>query len=281
MTEDLIVDCRWGKAFVRKYTGDESLPVIVALHGWLDNSASFEPLAPLLPNTVYALDLPGHGHSSHLADGNWYHFIDYVEKTREIIKGLSIDSYILVGHSMGAAVAMILSASFPEVVEKLIMIDGVGPLVTFPEETPDTLRQAILSREQRSTKKKRYFKSIEQAALLRKSIGGLSLEAATLLVKQQLTQNENGYLWTYDSKLSHKSSLRMTPHQLRAFYTELACPVLLIKATDGILKQNSYKPYIQNLENIQEIEVDGEHHLHMDHAGIIAVLIINFLDSPK
>ncbi|MCM8537594.1 MAG: alpha/beta hydrolase [Lentisphaeraceae bacterium] len=281
MTEDLTVNCRWGKAFVRKYQGDESLPSIVALHGWLDNSASFEPMAPLLPHTTYALDLPGHGHSTHLPDGNWYHFIDYVEKTREIIKGLSIDSFILIGHSMGAAVAIILASTFPESVRQLIMIDGIGPLVTLPKETPKTLRQAILSREHLSNKKKRYFQSIDQAAELRKSVGGLSLKAATTLVKQQLKHDENGYSWTYDSKLSHKSSLRMTPDQLRAFYAELSCPTLLIKATNGILKNSSYKNYIEDLECIEEIELTGEHHLHMDHAELISDCAVNFLSSHK
>lgn len=277
MTEAITVDCKWGKAFVRKYQGDENLPAIIALHGWLDNSASFEPLAPLLPNTVYALDLPGHGYSTHLPDGNWYHFIDYIEKTREIIKGLSIESFILVGHSMGAAIAMILASTFPTVVKKLVMIDGIGPLVTLPEDTPESLRQAILSREQVSNKKNRFFKTVEQAALLRKSVGGLSLEAATTLVKQQLKHDENGYSWSYDSKLSLKSSLRMTPSQLRAFYHDLACPTLLIKATDGILKSVDYKAYLQGLENIQEIELEGEHHLHMDKSTPVADLINHFL----
>ena len=44
----------------------EGAPRVLCLHGWLDNAASFVPLAPLLDRLdVVALDLPGHGHSEH------------------------------------------------------------------------------------------------------------------------------------------------------------------------------------------------------------------------
>ena len=52
---------RWGS------TGDAP---ILALHGWLDNAASFVRLAPLLADAdVVAIDLPGHGYSDHSPPG--------------------------------------------------------------------------------------------------------------------------------------------------------------------------------------------------------------------
>jgi len=44
----------------------ENAPRVLCLHGWLDNAASFIPLAPLLDKLeVFALDFPGHGNSEH------------------------------------------------------------------------------------------------------------------------------------------------------------------------------------------------------------------------
>ncbi len=53
--------------------GDPQLPRLLALHGWLDNAASFDRLAPLLCGHfhIVAIDLPGHGRSGHRPPGTW------------------------------------------------------------------------------------------------------------------------------------------------------------------------------------------------------------------
>ena len=45
---------------------------VLALHGWLDNAASFTPLAPRLKNVrLIAVDLAGHGRSQHRPTEKW------------------------------------------------------------------------------------------------------------------------------------------------------------------------------------------------------------------
>ena len=56
---------------------EDGLPVI-ALHGWLDNAASFARLAPKLDGLrIVALDFAGHGHSEHRPAGAGYTLWDY------------------------------------------------------------------------------------------------------------------------------------------------------------------------------------------------------------
>ena len=52
---------------------------VIALHGWLDNAATFARLAPKLPGLrIIAVDLAGHGHSEHRPSGAGYALWDYV-----------------------------------------------------------------------------------------------------------------------------------------------------------------------------------------------------------
>ena len=54
-------------------------PKVMCLHGWLDNAASFVPLAPYLKDfDLLAIDLAGHGLSSHRPENSRYYFTDYV-----------------------------------------------------------------------------------------------------------------------------------------------------------------------------------------------------------
>ena len=59
------------------YGPEDGAPVL-ALHGWLDNAASFARLAPRLAGLrIVALDFAGHGHSEHRPAGAGYALWDY------------------------------------------------------------------------------------------------------------------------------------------------------------------------------------------------------------
>ena len=115
----------WGRA---------DAPTWLALHGWLDNAASFTRLAPLLVEAldirIVALDFRGHGHSAHAAQGGDYALWDYCHDVLDAMESLELEQTCLLAHSMGAAVACLLAASLPECVERLTLIDGLGALNT-------------------------------------------------------------------------------------------------------------------------------------------------------
>ncbi|MDQ6647717.1 MAG: alpha/beta hydrolase, partial [Pseudomonadota bacterium] len=110
--------------------GDEALPPLLALHGWLDNAASFARVAPLLAERhhVIALDLSGHGHSDHLPAGASYHYLDYVRDVLAVVETLQLHRFTLLGHSLGAGVSSLVAAAMPERIERLFLIEGLGPL---------------------------------------------------------------------------------------------------------------------------------------------------------
>lgn len=81
-------------------------PRVLALHGWLDNAASFVPLAPHLSALqLVAIDLPGHGHSAHLPAGASYTTAAAICHVLDVADALGWDRFSLLGHSMGAGIA--------------------------------------------------------------------------------------------------------------------------------------------------------------------------------
>ena len=67
--------------------GNDQAPLLLCLHGWLDNAASFQPLMPYLADYhVIAIDWPGHGLSSHRSEDAHYHFIDWIYDLVKLFK---------------------------------------------------------------------------------------------------------------------------------------------------------------------------------------------------
>jgi pimeloyl-ACP methyl ester carboxylesterase len=132
---------------------------VLCLHGWLDNSASFHLVAPELHKQikadVFCLDFPGHGRSSHRGPDAPIQLISeyaiYVAETIERLHWWNEEqqnNIILIGHSMGAAVAMIYAAAFPEQIHKLILLEGGGPMTRNNDSVTRSIRRAITRRIQ-------------------------------------------------------------------------------------------------------------------------------------
>jgi pimeloyl-ACP methyl ester carboxylesterase len=85
---------------------------LLALHGWLDNAASFAALAPLLRGYhVVALDLTGHGQSDWRSADASYQIWDDLPEILGVVDQLGWKRFDLLGHSRGAIISMLLAAS--------------------------------------------------------------------------------------------------------------------------------------------------------------------------
>ena len=99
----------------------------LALHGWADNAASFDRLAPLLleagATCVVALDGAGHGLSEHRSS---YHDVDNVVDVVAAAEAIGWANYSVIGHSLGGCVAQAVAATVPEKVQRLIVVEALG-----------------------------------------------------------------------------------------------------------------------------------------------------------
>lgn len=110
--------------FVR-YGG--SGPVVVLLHGYAENSDSWAPLAEDLmkDHTVVVPDLRGIGRSSKPEGG--YDKKTQAKDIRAVVTTLGYDHTAVVAHDIGNMVAYAYAATYPDKVEKLVVMDAPIP----------------------------------------------------------------------------------------------------------------------------------------------------------
>ena len=100
--------------------------VVFLLHGWGGEAASFQPVFDWLAQShkVYALDLPGFGQSQ-IPPTAW-NTSDYAQFVIAFLEKSGIPKAHFIGHSFGGRISIIVSAEYPEKVDKLILVDSAG-----------------------------------------------------------------------------------------------------------------------------------------------------------
>jgi pimeloyl-ACP methyl ester carboxylesterase len=248
--------------------GDEALPPLLALHGWLDNAGSFALLAPRLATRfrVIALDLPGHGRSDHLAPGTSYHYLDYVRVVLAAADTLQLERYTLLGHSLGAGIAALTAAAMPERIERLLLIEGLGPLGDDGSHTLKRFRDALTPRGDNG-KPLRVFRDIAQAVSARSMVSGLPAELARPIVERGLIETTSGWRWRSDPQLTRPSPTRLAESQIHALLHGITSPtsLLLAQPATSYLPSAPMQARAACVPDIRISHLDGGHHLHLEH----------------
>ena len=127
---------------------------VVMLHGYTDTHRSFDLVRPLLPRAwrVIAVTQRGHGHSDKPQSD--YAMDDFAGDLPQFLDALGIKRAVLVGHSMGAAVALRVAADHPGRVAGLALLSdnpGAVELFDLVESFGDQLDPVFVRSFQAST----------------------------------------------------------------------------------------------------------------------------------
>lgn len=243
----------------------------LALHGWLDNAATWTELAPLMSGRVMSLDLRGHGHSDHT--GRAYHIWDSVSDLFAVVKSVGQPVHLL-GHSMGAGIATLFAGCFPEWTRSLNVVEGFGPWVEPSLDTPAQLRRAAQA-HQANPRPARVYPSLELAAKIRaeKGVSPVSETAIFPVIERGMQAAPGGYQWRADPALRWPSPLKMTHQQVNECLQGIQCPVRIAVAEQGMLIDSAMlRRRLNQVSSAQVRNFKGDHHLHLypEVAGAIA-----------
>ena len=247
------------------------------LHGWLDHAGSFDLLAPLLPGRTVALDFRGHGDSQWAGPGGFYHFVEYIADLDGALEILSPQEPVrIVGHSMGAAAALIYAALRPGRVSHLTMMDAV-PLSISTEEIPARLT-SYLEDLRHTPRKRRRVESIEDGAeRLMRNNPSLLEKAARLLAAGGISpdpEQENALAWKWDPLLRAHSPLPISEPVLQLVCAQATTPILVIRGETGMLPHEpELRARFPHLKmSVQTVPGTG-HHVHLDAPEEVARLL--------
>jgi len=262
-------------------TGEAGAPRVLALHGWLDNAASFLPLSQHLRCIdLVAIDLPGHGASTHLPLPADYLLITFARAAFAAADALGWERFALLGHSLGGVVASVMASAQPQRIERLLTIEALGALAEKEERTTQRLRDAFDAHRKLADKQLRVFPDVAAAARARMQAGtgALGEAAALLLVERGLRKVDGGFAWRSDPRLTMPTAVRMSEAQSRDLVANIECRTRVIYADppqsyfpDALRRERAAM-----LRNGELVVLPGSHHLHMDDAAGTAAAIGDF-----
>ena len=254
---------------------------VLCLHGKLDNAASFDLLAPLLPHLqLAAVDYPGTGYSSHYQEGVIPHWKNDAYLMLHLIKILEWEKFDIIAHSLGSLLAIIIAIALPKQVGKVVFLDILGPTVNFIENKITYLHRDVATYLTCHQHMRTIFVDQESAIQDRMKIGNISYQAAEALVRRGTQKCEAGWIWTFDPRLRCVSSTMPHEDELRAMFNALEIPVCLIRAKQGVpYPDNIFQARAQSIKHLTTYELQGGHHLHMDNPAPVANIISPFLET--
>lgn len=227
---------------------------ILLLHGATNRWQSFMPIIPDLAQTfhVYAMDFRGHGMSQRAES---YTLEDYLQDTYIYIQTCIKQPVTIIGHSLGGMVGVLLAATYPELVKKLIIIDA-----------PLTLQSL----------KRLSSGPVEHANWL---IQGLRYSQLVpgLPIPEGLRQCDPEMLLAIVNQFEVTFGL----YKQKALFPKITCPVLIIRGSrelGSLISDTDLKATIKLMPQLKDVKITHAGHspMRQDQEAVITA-INNFL----
>jgi len=236
---------------------------VVCIHGLTANCICWQEIAEALTPThrLIAYDLRGRGLSDKPDSG--YSEAVHVDDLGCLMEDLRLQKPVLMGHSLGGYIALGMAAEKPESVSGLILVDAGGDL---PQSQWDKIAAAIRPSLQRLGRR---YASIDECinALSALPVFSPWSPALEAYFRYDLERVEGGY----QSRIRPAHIQEEIAHKRQTgaaeFYDRIACPVLILRATDGLLEpddillpEDAVARMLQEISKSRCISLSGTHH---------------------
>ncbi|XP_039443144.1 probable serine hydrolase [Culex pipiens pallens] len=277
-----------------KWYGPTNVRPILFIHGFNDNSGSFDRVIPLLPTagSYLAIDLPGHGLSSWMPSGTVYRLNDAAICIRRVMKIYGWPKVSLVGHSFGAMGCFIFIGLYPDKVDLFVALDALQ--ASFPEGLYTRLASHFdrsIEYDDSNGRKPpglTYDKMLSKARYPAGST--IPIELCHHLLDRNIRESSilpGTFHYTIDSRTKHPDLSGWSRETNLETARATKCPVLVIKATDSLYygDDEEFRRLLdemgRNNSLTRLVAIEGNHYVHLVDAESVANVIGKFLNDCK
>lgn len=268
--------------------GDPDAPPLLLVHGGRDQKRSWDRVATRLSASyrVVAHDLRGHGESDWVSDGD-YGVMDHVFDLASLVEHLGLERFTLLGHSLGGNITLRYAGLFPDKIEKLIAIEGLGPspkMLAERQAQPVTERLTnwIDQRRALSERAPRVMASVSEAkARMQAAFTHLPDDLIQHLTETGVRTYEDGTVsWAYDPAGMGRSPSDITHAEFVHLWTQITCPTWLVYGVESWASNPAEDGRAEPFQNatVSLIEKAG-HWLHHDQFADFMSQLEAFLGS--
>lgn len=263
--------------------GPQDGPPLILLHGLRSYAMTWEPTARFLSGEwrLIALDQRGRG------DSDWdpacnYYTPAYVGDLEALVAHLDIENFILVGHSLGGANALVYADRHPRMVRALV-IEDIGP---GSSSATDGAKRIV--REIESTPSR--FDDWDAARVFwREKRPNISEEALNSRLNYTLKQRDDGsVVWKYDAQGIGRARIALAQRpelgvDLWPAVDRVQCPTLIVRGEHSdFLARSTLQEMSRRNPHIAWCEVSNAgHYVHDDNAIDFFLALDDFFETLK
>ena len=240
---------------------------IIILHGFMGSLDNWQTFAKQLAEDymVITVDQRNHGKSPH---DNDFSYELMAEDLQELMESEWIHQAIIMGHSMGGKVAMKFAMMYPDMVEKLIIVD-IAPK-QYPRGHNDVLEAMNAVPIDTLSERK------EAETILAQTIDD---QGVRLFLMKNLKRNGEGFIWRVNLPVvTEKYDAILGQIEGEAFNE----PTLFIRGGNSKYVLDEDMEYIQSIFSESELRtVDGAGHwIHAERPKALMEVVKEFLERP-
>lgn len=208
----------------------------------------------------------------------------------DAVNSLQIDTFHLIGHSMGGIVSCFVAGALCKRVLTLTLLDAIGAVgIDSASMAPLLLEQALMQRQAILSRRPRVYDTFEEciSRWSESPWAPRGQENLRLIVSRGTEEivDPNGFVsgfrFRHDPKLKSLSPFRITEETSREFLKRVACPVVVVLANDRewqeIWPEAMEKSHMELLR-AKVFRVKGGHHPHMTNVEETLECIMTLLE---